>query len=169
MTDFPSSPVTETLDQFLDAALRHADGLHAQLTKPEWRPSRAHVEQARNTIRKIVEKVRDNSQLSDMARLSASEAACYRWPEDTAEHRAMRAAYMDGAASTAGHAQTPAEPHETTYLRGWNEGIERAAEVADAARESAKEHHGIEASIGADIAARRIRALADTSTNRTSK
>jgi hypothetical protein len=63
-----------------------------------------------------------------------------------------------------GHAQTPTEPHETTYLRGWNEGIERSAEVADAARESAKEHHGIEASIGADIAARRIRALADTST-----
>jgi hypothetical protein len=37
------------------------------------------------------------------ARLSASEAACYRWPEDTAEHRAMRAAFMDGAA----HIATP--------------------------------------------------------------
>lgn len=35
----------------------------------------------------------------DMVRLSASEAACYRWPKDTAEHRACRAAYMDGAAS----------------------------------------------------------------------
>lgn len=35
------------------------------------------------------------------ARLSASEAACYRWPEDTAEHRAMRAAFMDGAAHIA--------------------------------------------------------------------
>jgi hypothetical protein len=32
-------------------------------------------------------------------RLSASELACYRWPEDTAEHRALRAAFMDGAAS----------------------------------------------------------------------
>lgn len=38
--------------------------------------------------------------------------------------------------------------------------IEACAKIADAARESAKEHHGIEASIGADIAARRIRALA---------
>ena len=36
----------------------------------------------------------------EMARLSASEAACYRWPESTAEHRAMRAAFMDGAAHT---------------------------------------------------------------------
>lgn len=36
-----------------------------------------------------------------MARLSASESACYRWPEDTAEHRAMRAAFMDGASHIA--------------------------------------------------------------------
>lgn len=38
----------------------------------------------------------------EMARLSASEAACYRWPEDTAEHRAMRAAFCDGAAHIVG-------------------------------------------------------------------
>lgn len=37
----------------------------------------------------------------DMARLCASEVACYRWPMDTAEHRAMRAAFCDGAALTA--------------------------------------------------------------------
>jgi hypothetical protein len=36
----------------------------------------------------------------NFARLSASEVACYRWPEDTVEHRAMRAAFMDGAAHT---------------------------------------------------------------------
>lgn len=41
------------------------------------------------------------AQAESMVRLSASEAACYRWPEDTAEHRAMRAAFMDGAASAA--------------------------------------------------------------------
>lgn len=40
--------------------------------------------------------------------------------------------------------------------------IAECASVADAARESAKEHHGVEASIGADIAARRIRALVST-------
>jgi len=39
-----------------------------------------------------------------MARLSASEVACYRWPEDTAEHRAMRAAFMDGVALADGNA-----------------------------------------------------------------
>jgi hypothetical protein len=36
-----------------------------------------------------------------MARLSASDVACYRWPDDTMEHQALRAAYMDGAASMA--------------------------------------------------------------------
>jgi hypothetical protein len=34
-------------------------------------------------------------------RLSASELACYCWPDDTAEHKALRAAFMDGAASMA--------------------------------------------------------------------
>jgi hypothetical protein len=37
----------------------------------------------------------------NVIRLSASELACYRWPEDTVEHKALRAAYMDGAASMA--------------------------------------------------------------------
>jgi hypothetical protein len=37
----------------------------------------------------------------NVIRLSASELACYRWPDDTAEHRMLRAAYMDGAASMA--------------------------------------------------------------------
>lgn len=45
---------------------------------------------------------------SNTARLCASETACYKWPEDTAEHRALRSAFMDGAASVAG-AALPAE------------------------------------------------------------
>lgn len=36
-----------------------------------------------------------------MARLSASEVACYQWPEDTDEHKALRKAFMDGAARAA--------------------------------------------------------------------
>lgn len=40
----------------------------------------------------------DEAQAS-MRALSASEVACYRWPEDTAEHRAMRAAFCDGASA----------------------------------------------------------------------
>lgn len=43
-----------------------------------------------------------------LVRLSASEYACYRWPEDTAEHRAMRAAFMDGASHFAAVAETDA-------------------------------------------------------------
>lgn len=35
---------------------------------------------------------------ADMAAFCASESACYRWPLDTPEHRALRAAYCDGAA-----------------------------------------------------------------------
>lgn len=33
-----------------------------------------------------------------LAAYGASEYACYRWPEDSGEHRAMRAAYCEGAA-----------------------------------------------------------------------
>lgn len=36
-----------------------------------------------------------------MRRLSANEVACYRWPDDTSEHKALRAAFMDGAVSAA--------------------------------------------------------------------
>lgn len=51
----------------------------------------------------------------DMIRLSASEVACYRWPEDTAEHRAMRAAFIDGAAY--GVTKTPGDlPTELTRV-----------------------------------------------------
>lgn len=50
---------------------------------------------------------------ADMARLSASEVACYKWPEDTAEHRALRAAFMDGAVAHAGgDANTAKDPDE---------------------------------------------------------
>lgn len=45
-----------------------------------------------------------DAQQASLRGLSASEIACYRWPEDTAEHRAMRAAFCDGAS-----ALTPAE------------------------------------------------------------
>jgi hypothetical protein len=41
------------------------------------------------------------SESDGIINLSASELACYRWPEDTAEHRAMRSAFMEGAASMA--------------------------------------------------------------------
>lgn len=34
----------------------------------------------------------------DMAAFGASHAACYKWPEDTVQARACRAAYCDGAA-----------------------------------------------------------------------
>lgn len=35
---------------------------------------------------------------ADMRAFGASEAACYKWPDDTPEHKALRAAYIEGAA-----------------------------------------------------------------------
>lgn len=36
-----------------------------------------------------------------MRAISASEIACYKWPENTPEHRQLRAAFVAGAASGA--------------------------------------------------------------------
>jgi len=47
--------------ELADAGLRHAEGLSAQFDKPDWKPSRAHVEQARNTIRKLADLIRASS------------------------------------------------------------------------------------------------------------
>ena len=41
------------------------------------------------------------SDIEKMAAFGASELACYRWPGDTAQDRACRAAYCDGAAWSA--------------------------------------------------------------------
>jgi hypothetical protein len=58
-------------------------------------------------------------------------------------------------------AQTPAEPHEATYLRGWNEGVERSAEVAESYPSSGEQtEHPVEYW---------IRRLSDTSTLGNSK
>ena len=40
---------------------------------------------------------------ADMRAFSASDAACYRWPDDTVEHRALRSAYIAGAADCGGN------------------------------------------------------------------
>lgn len=39
--------------ELAEAGKRHADGLTAQLERLDWRPSRAHIEQARNSIEKL--------------------------------------------------------------------------------------------------------------------
>ncbi|MBR1230239.1 hypothetical protein JQ600_35680 [Bradyrhizobium sp. AUGA SZCCT0176] len=52
MTDNRYSTATK---QLIDAAFRHADGITSQLAKPDWKPGRAHLEQARNSIRKLAD------------------------------------------------------------------------------------------------------------------
>ena len=42
---------------------------------------------------------RIEDQESVMRAFSASDAACYKWPEDTPEQKALRAAYIEGAAT----------------------------------------------------------------------
>jgi hypothetical protein len=54
----PAQQPNGTAENYFKAAERHAQGLSAQLEKPGWRPSRAHVEQARNTIQKLVKEAR---------------------------------------------------------------------------------------------------------------
>jgi hypothetical protein len=57
----PADGPRSDLEPYFDAALRHADGLNAQLQSPNWTPRRAHIEQARNTIRNLIEKVRSRT------------------------------------------------------------------------------------------------------------
>jgi hypothetical protein len=51
----------------------------------------------------LIEFAKLGAPLSDTDRvmLSTAEVACYRWPDDTIEHRALRAAFMEGAATVA--------------------------------------------------------------------
>lgn len=42
------------------------------------------------------------SSKADMRAFGASDAACYKWPDDTPEHKALRAAYIEGAADCGG-------------------------------------------------------------------
>ena len=39
---------------------------------------------------------------ASMRAFGASDAACYKWPDDTPEHKALRAAYIEGAADCGG-------------------------------------------------------------------
>lgn len=57
---------------------------------------------------------------ANMIGLSASEHACYEWPEGTAEHKALRAAYVKGAMD---YAMVTAKAEADI--------IERCAKVAD--------------------------------------
>jgi hypothetical protein len=51
---------------------------------------------------------------SDWLALSASEKACYHWPEDTDIHKQCRAAFIDGAAHA--HSQAGIEQRHMTQL-----------------------------------------------------
>ena len=42
---------------------------------------------------------------ADMRAFGASDAACYKWPGDTAQDRALRAAYIEGAADSSNRGQ----------------------------------------------------------------
>lgn len=54
---------------------------------------------------------RVNDELLDyeatMRALSASEIACYKWPDDTPEHRALRAAYVEAAITSQNSRECP--------------------------------------------------------------
>jgi len=54
---------------------------------------------------------------ADMRAFGASDEACYRWPEDTDEAKALRAAFIDGAASCRPDQASASEPADTKSLK----------------------------------------------------
>lgn len=66
----------------------------------DWRTRAGSAKEVAEAIAEI-KHLRRNLHNEQMASLSASEAACYRWAEDTDEHRALRAAFTDGATHVA--------------------------------------------------------------------
>lgn len=71
----PSYPVTKEL---VDAALRHADGLTALLAKSDWKPGRAHIEQARNSIKKLADMLGTAQCSQERGDLTKIAAECHR-------------------------------------------------------------------------------------------
>jgi hypothetical protein len=61
---------------------------------------------------------------------------------------------------------TSGEPHERTYLRGWNEAIERCAEIAES---SAVTSNGTKIGIGIATKIRTLAESPDTSPDRGAK
>jgi len=53
--------MTNEMRELAEAGLRHAEGLTAQLSKQDWQPRRSHVEQARNSIKKLADVLRAQS------------------------------------------------------------------------------------------------------------
>jgi hypothetical protein len=66
-----------------------------------WHPSEngASYAECRAEVDAILSSTVGQPTAADMQAFSASEACCYLWPEDTDEHKALRAAYIKGAAS----------------------------------------------------------------------
>lgn len=56
---------------------------------------------------------------AEMAAFGASDAACYKWPEDTAEAKACRAAYCDGAAWAADEIERMRADDSTLRSKLW--------------------------------------------------
>jgi hypothetical protein len=64
-------------------------------------------------------------------------------------------------------APTPAEPHEATYLRGWNEGVEASVQAARDGFERAMDQYVLIGPSGmAMTMINSVKALSDTSTDR---
>jgi hypothetical protein len=64
--------------ELAEAGLRHAEGLLAQLAKPDWKPSRSHIEQARNSIKKLAELIISTPAAGGEALKDARIALCER-------------------------------------------------------------------------------------------
>jgi len=91
--------------ELVEAGTRHGNGLAAKLSEPDWKPSRAHIEQARNTIYKLSAMLRLVAQADaptiDSVPSCGQENDCRRAqpqsPSTTAEAITMLEAFITNA------------------------------------------------------------------------
>lgn len=81
--------MTQVTDEMFEAALNAYDA-------PRYAPYDKRILAALEAALAVRE-----PNAGDWAAFGASDAACYKWPDDTAEHKALRAAYIEGAAEQA--------------------------------------------------------------------
>lgn len=84
------------IETALNAALNQVDG---DGSPPDWDYLRL-VKSKLPELRAIAADAASPGSDADMRAFGASDAACCKWPDDTPEHRACRAAYVEGAAAS---------------------------------------------------------------------
>ena len=120
----------EEVLELAEAGLRHAEGLSAQLAKPDWKPSRSHVEQARNSIKKLAELLSAPAQQTpdaEIARLTPYVEA-FRREEARADKLGQE---LDDLRAAQCAPNPILQKCDLGFNAGWNGAIEEASKIAE--------------------------------------